>query len=69
MSKPTTGQSGSPAAARASRATATAPTMPPAGPERIVSLAWSRAGSARAPLEHITRRRGAGPRAARTWAR
>ena len=66
MSKPTTGCGGRPAAARARSATATAPTMPPAGPERIVSLACSSAGAAREPLERITRSRGPGPRSRRT---
>ena len=50
MSKPTIGTPGS-----AAVAAATAPTMPPAGPERIVSLACSCSGAARAPLERITR--------------
>ena len=57
MSNPTRGKWAKPAA----RAAATAPTMPPAGPERIVSLARSRLGLCSAPLEVITRSRVAGP--------
>ena len=41
----------------------TAPTKPPAGPERIVSLARSADGAARTPLDCITRSGTAGPRA------
>ena len=43
--------------------------MPPAGPERIVSLASSSSGAASAPLDRITRSRVAGPKARCTWRR
>jgi hypothetical protein len=65
MSKPMIG----PSARLAARATATAPTRPPAGPDRIVSLASSCSGACSTPAEVITRRRVAGPSAWRTRAR
>ena len=57
MSKPT--MRWNPAAA----AVRTAPTNPPAGPDRIVSLARRSAGAVSTPLDCITRRGTWGPRA------
>jgi len=59
MSNPTRGSCWKPAL----RATATAPTIPPAGPDRIVSFARRLPMGCRAPLEVITRIRVAAPRA------
>ncbi len=63
MSKPTRGTAAKPAW----RAACTAPTMPPAGPDRMVSLASSWAEAARPPLDCITRSRVAPPSACSTW--
>ena len=65
MSKPRIGPSAKPAR----WAAATAPTIPPAGPERIVSLASSKSGARSPPAEVITRNRGPAPSACCTWAR
>ena len=65
MSKPSTGTPSKPAI----RAAAIAPTMPAAGPERMVSLACSLSGACNAPLEVITRSGVAGPNAPCTCCR
>ena len=44
----------------------TAPTMPPAGPDRIESLPWNSAASVRPPFDRMNMSR-APPRAAATW--
>jgi len=65
MSNPTR----APAATPACCAAAAAPTIPPAGPDRIVSLASRAEGSSSAPLDPITRSAVASPKSPRTWAR
>ena len=65
MSKPSTGTPSKPA----SRAAAIAPTIPAAGPERMVSLACKVTGACNAPLEVITRSGVADPSAPRTCCR
>ena len=44
----------------ASRDTSTAPTMPPAGPDRIASLPWNSCASVRPPFDCMNCRRHAG---------